>query len=528
MTLRRASTGRILAAVLFTDMVNSTTVAEELGDRRWKALTARHHAIVRRELKRFGGREIDTAGDGFFATFREPAAAIACACAASEAVRELGIEIRAGIHFGECERMGRHLSGITVVVGARIMALGGAGELLVSATVADLARGAGYGFADRGTHALKGVTGEWRVFEVESVEGVPRARPLDATQAAERRATITPEHARRRIRTPVIVAGVGAAVLAAAAALAFVLTRPPQASPPGPDTIARIDSAGARFGAEAAMGAGAFPDDIAFDGTNLWIANVGNHTLTRLNPDSLQTQVIGTPSAPTGLAVADGRVWVTYGFISDQMRGVGVLDTADAVLGSADVAVPSGSYAIAAGDGAVWIADSLGSSVVRHELASGTTSSIALPAGSGPTSLDIGGGSLWVVAGRQPSVFRISTAKPGEPVERFSTGEDIATAISVAPNGTAWIAIRDADTVLALSSSGTPLLDVSVRDRCDAPTSIEATADAIWVSCSASSNLVRLDPTDGSIAGSMMVVGDPGPMAADGSGAIWVAVREGS
>ena len=139
--MRASSSGRILAAVLFTDMVDSTAVAEELGDRRWKTLTKRHHTIVRRELKRFGGREIDTAGDGFFATFREPASAIACACAASEAVRELGVEIRAGVHFGECEQTGKKPSGITVVVGARIMALGGGGDVLVSSTVAELTRG---------------------------------------------------------------------------------------------------------------------------------------------------------------------------------------------------------------------------------------------------------------------------------------------------------------------------------------------------------------------------------------------------
>ncbi len=100
------SASRILAAVLFTDIVDSTAVASRIGDARWKELIARHHAAVRRELKRFGGRELDTAGDGFFASFSEPAAAIRCACAAADAVRAFGIEIRAGVHFGECERVG--------------------------------------------------------------------------------------------------------------------------------------------------------------------------------------------------------------------------------------------------------------------------------------------------------------------------------------------------------------------------------------------------------------------------------------
>jgi class 3 adenylate cyclase/streptogramin lyase len=523
--MRPSSSGRILAAVLFTDMVNSTTVAEELGDRRWKALTAQHHRIVRRELKRFAGREIDTAGDGFFATFREPAAAIASACAASEAVHELGVEIRAGVHFGECEQLGKKLSGITVVVGARIMALGGACDVLVSGTAAELARGAGYGLTDRGTHELKGVGGEWKVFAVDSIDGVPRTRPLDATHAAERRAAIVPVDGRKRIARPALVAGFAVAALAAAA-LVFALSRSPQATLPGPDTIARINQAGERFDTEVAAGARAFPEDIVFDGSSLWIANVGNRTLVRLDPEGGgDTEVFGTASAPTGVAFADGRVWVTYGFISDPRRAVDVLDPADALLGPADIAVPNGSYPIASGDGALWIADFLGSTIVRHELASGSTSSIELPTGSGPTSLDVGGGSLWVAAGRQSSVFRIDTAEPGQQAERFGTGGDVPTALSVAPDGTVWIVEREADSVLALSSSGTTRVDLVLGDGCDGPSAVEATEDAIWVSCSTSSSVVRLRPTDGSIVGSLAVAGDPGPMATDGTGAVWVGIR---
>jgi class 3 adenylate cyclase/streptogramin lyase len=522
--MRPPSSGRILAAVLFTDMVNSTIAAEELGDRRWKSLTAKHHRIVRRELRRFGGREIDTAGDGFFATFREPAAAIACACAASEAVRELGIEIRAGVHFGECEQSGKKLSGITVVVGARIMGLGAAGDVLVSSTVAELARGAGFGVVDRGTHELKGVRGEWKVFAVDSIEGAPRPQPLDATQAAERRAAIAPEDERKRIGKPALVGGAAVAALAVAA-LVFALWRPSQPTPPGPDTIARIDKAGEGFDTEEAMGAHAFPEDIVFDGASLWIANVGNRTLVRLDPGGGDSQVLGTPSAPTGVAFADGHVWVTYGFISDPLRGIDVLDPIDAVLGPAEITVPDGSYAIASGDGALWIADFLGSTVVRHDLSSGVASSIGLPSGSGPTSLDVEGGSLWVAAGRQPSVFRIDTAEPTQPPQRFGTGGEIPTALSVAPDGSVWITKRDADSVLALTSSGSTRVDVVIGDSCDGPGEVEATENAIWVSCSTSSNVVRLNPTDGSIIGSLQVAGDPGPMASDGTGAVWVGIR---
>jgi len=155
---------RVLATVLFTDIVGSTERAVELGDRRWRDVLATHDAAVRRELERFRGREVDTAGDGFLAAFDGPARAVRCAMAAGEAVRDLGVEIRAGIHTGECELDGPKIRGIAVHTGARIASLAGAGEVLVSQTVKDLVSGSGLAFEDRGVHELKGVPGEWRVY----------------------------------------------------------------------------------------------------------------------------------------------------------------------------------------------------------------------------------------------------------------------------------------------------------------------------------------------------------------------------
>ena len=196
--MRKRSGARLLAAVLFTDIVDSTAHARRIGDRRWKELIGRHHAIVRRELKRYGGRELDTAGDGFFASFNEPAAAIRCACATAEAVRKLGIEIRTGVHFGECEQVGSKLGGLTVVVGARVMSLGGAGDVLTTGSTRELIGGADLGFEERGRHALKGVDGEWQVFAVTEVDGAPRPGPIDADEAAQRLAAIQPTGALRR------------------------------------------------------------------------------------------------------------------------------------------------------------------------------------------------------------------------------------------------------------------------------------------------------------------------------------------
>jgi class 3 adenylate cyclase/pimeloyl-ACP methyl ester carboxylesterase len=158
---------RVLATVLFTDIVGSTEKASALGDRRWHDLLESHHAIVRRDIARFRGRENDTAGDGFLITFDGPARAVRCACAIADEVQSLGIQIRAGLHSGECEVMGDKVGGVAVHIGARVAALAGAGEILVSSTVKDLVAGSGLSFSDKGSHALKGVPGKWRVLAVE-------------------------------------------------------------------------------------------------------------------------------------------------------------------------------------------------------------------------------------------------------------------------------------------------------------------------------------------------------------------------
>lgn len=157
---------RILATVLFTDIVGSTDRAAELGDRRWRELLAAHHATVRHQLEHWRGQEIDTTGDGFLASFDGPARAIRCACAIRDQVRTLGLEIRAGLHTGECERVGAKLAGLAVHTGARVAARAGPSEVLVSRTVKDLVAGSGIEFEARGTHSLKGVPGEWELFSV--------------------------------------------------------------------------------------------------------------------------------------------------------------------------------------------------------------------------------------------------------------------------------------------------------------------------------------------------------------------------
>jgi pimeloyl-ACP methyl ester carboxylesterase/class 3 adenylate cyclase len=174
---------RILTTVMFTDIVGSTKLSGALGDARWRELMARHDELVRSELERHRGREVKTLGDGFLATFDGPARGIRCAQAIADDVRALDINVRAGLHTGECEIVGDDIGGMAVNIGARISALAGADEVLVSSTVKDLVVGSGISFADRGIQELKGVPGEWSLFAVDKVEAPASSTLVPDTRA---------------------------------------------------------------------------------------------------------------------------------------------------------------------------------------------------------------------------------------------------------------------------------------------------------------------------------------------------------
>jgi class 3 adenylate cyclase len=205
-----AEPDRVLATVLFTDIVDSTRRAAELGDSAWRRLLERHDAMVREQLGRFRGSEVKQTGDGFVARFDGPARAIQCACSIVAEARELGLELRAGLHTGECELIGDDLGGVAVHVAARVGAKAGPGEVLVSGTVKDLVMGSGTEFAERGAHELKGVPGKWQLFAARtddsetpaapSSEPAPRERPSITDRAARRLARSAPGLARAGAR----------------------------------------------------------------------------------------------------------------------------------------------------------------------------------------------------------------------------------------------------------------------------------------------------------------------------------------
>ena len=233
----RTQQGRGLRAVVFLDTVGSTRVAAELWDERWQVLLRRELAILRRLLKERGGREVDAAGDGLFALFLEPARAVQFAAEAALVVRELGLEIRAGVHFGECEFSEGHPGGIVVHTGARTMSTGGPGEVIVTQTVHDLVTGGNLRFAGHGVHELKGVPGTWPLFSLTGIDDDIVTAPLSEEEAASRRreAAARPPVVRRRA----FLAGIVTALVASAAAT-YLLTREVDHLPTPPSGLNRL------------------------------------------------------------------------------------------------------------------------------------------------------------------------------------------------------------------------------------------------------------------------------------------------
>ncbi len=323
--MRRPRRESVLATVLFTDIVGSSRIASELGDRRWRVLLDAHHAIVRRQLKLYGGRELDTAGDGFFAVFDEPSRAIRGACAISDGVRVLGIEVRAGLNLGESELIGAKLGGIAVHAAARIMSLAGPGDVLVASTVKDLVPGSGFDFVDRGVHELRDVPGAWHLFAVVGVDGQARAQPLEQEEAKQRRDAIRVPPLLRR-RAGGLVAGV-AGTAAIGVLLAILLlargTTPKPAGGPSPKGATEPSSHAAERPDEAveidpqsgatvaSIPVGKDPGDIAFGEGSVWVTNNGDGTVTRIDPVTHRAETIGEVPDAGSIAVTDGAAWVS-------------------------------------------------------------------------------------------------------------------------------------------------------------------------------------------------------------------------
>ena len=361
----RGPVQRRLATVLFLDIVGSTSLASDLGDARWHELVVRFRRAVRAKLKRYGGREQDTAGDGFLATFGEPAQALRCATAIVIAVQQLGVDVRAGVHIGECEVIDGKLGGIAVHIGSRVMALAGAAEVLTTSTVRDLVAGSRASFEDRGTHELKGVEGSWHVFGLRSVETSLPA-PLSAEESASRLALIpSSTHSRRRLA----LVAAGAACLVAVAVVASFLAFGRGAKAAGPISLLRLDGRSgeiADVSREAPVGRGHWADLWAVNGTLWQLVGTGNARLIQRNIESgevVRSLPLGVDACTCRVAFGFGSVWLLHSGVVDAGRFAGTfhptITRIDQLSGRRlKTFVLSGSAdqgTIATGNGAAWV-----------------------------------------------------------------------------------------------------------------------------------------------------------------------------
>jgi class 3 adenylate cyclase/outer membrane protein assembly factor BamB len=483
---RRTVGRRSLGAVLFTDIVGSTAIAAEMGNTRWSELVSRHHRLIRRELRRFGGREQDTAGDGFFATFGRPVDALRCAVAATEAVRALGVEIRAGVSFGQLELVEGKAGGLIVNTAARVMSVAGAGEVLVPAAVKDLVPGTGISFDDHGAHSLKGIGGELRLFRVTEVDGRPPAEPLDPEDAADRREAILPT-ARRR-------AGLVAGLLAAAVVAAVGIWALAGNDPTEPRTVPTP----ARFVVEFEAETGDERQLIAYP-------NPGRPELARLG---------------TAMAAGQGAVW-----IEDPTAYVTTILRVDprhreirrVVLG------PSYSFAmsVATAFDSVWVATDRLIRINPATNESGTVLRIPLPVGGlGTSSLAVDRRHLWIGTS-SGMLLRVDAS--GEVTARRSVTDGIQEVAT--GEGGVWVVDQVAGVVVRVDpTSLRKVAEVPLTGSIDA---IAVMGDHVWVLDFGTGVLTRISILQDRPVGQVTVPASANSLAA-GLGAVWIGHGDGA
>ena len=490
----------MLATVLFTDLVGSTERAIELGDRAWRELLRRHHAAVRRELRRFGGHEVDSAGDGFFATFPQPADAVRCGLAIRAANRPLDLAVRSAVHTGEVERIGPKVGGVAVHLAARVLSAAEPDEILVTSTVRELVAGSGLTFEDAGTKTFKGFTDPWHVFRVTGPEPSAVAEP--SADEAELAAPFP--------RRAVALGGlIGAVLLAGALALLGITGGEPELEA-GPNTVVRIDSAN-DLGDVVSVARG--PSSLAYRDEALWIASEAG-TVTRIDTGDLTTQVAGGVGIPTTVAAADDLVWVgqAYGGTVSRIDSETVQ-----VRESVDI---HGRDIEALGD-AVWLTDDVGDRVVRL---SATTldedGAVALESATGPRSIAGADGSIWVANERAGTVVEIDSATStlvGHPIGLGSPPTGIAVG-----GGSVWVTSFAADRLYRIDPEQGRV--AATVETCDGPDAVAASDDGVWVACRVGHVVQRLD-LEGAPVADIAVPAVPAALAVEPDG-VWVALRD--
>ena len=514
--MTKRSPERFLTTILFTDIVGSTEHAAELGDSSWRDLIHLHHALVRAALRKRGGREIDTAGDGFFAVFDAPAAAIECALDVVAEVRNLGIEVRAGLHVGEVEQIGAKVGGIAVPIGSRIMAAAGPSQVLVSATVRDLAAGAGFRFTDRGIQQLKGVPGEWQICEVER-SGEATAKPESGDEQASRRVAAV-RRARSRPfwqRRPRLAAGLGvgvALVLVASGLLVWSPWRPPALAKVAEDSIGVIDIDRAEV--VASLPVGERPGGVAVGAGAVWVTNTGAGTVSRIDQQTRAVvDTIEVGRSPVGIAVTDGAVWVA----NSGDRTVSRINPATGAVVDT-IVVGDGPTAVAAGAGSVWVANATDSTVVRIDAGSGVPGQ-SIPVATQPVALAVDDGGVWVVSQDGAAVTHL------DPASGVTLAAPIA--LSARPNavaigaGAVWVAGSDGTVVRIDPAANRITATVDVGGSLSA---IIASEGVVWAA-DLQGAVYRLDAANPALPPTRIATDSAGQALTFVERELWVATR---
>jgi YVTN family beta-propeller protein len=527
---------RRLTSVLFLDVVGSTAVAADLGDRRWREVLGRFNRAIRAELHRFGGREEDTAGDGFFATFPSPEQGLRATDAMVRAVQEIGIDIRCGLHFGECEVSGGKLLGLAMHIGARVMSLAGPAEILVTSTVKDLVAGSKMGFEDLSAHELKGVPGTWQIFAVRSLDGSPVAPPLTGAQAAERLAGVQAAGAGRG-RRPALLAGTLAGLAALSIAGFLVLgggderagphaSRTP--SRPGPNAtptvlhqaLVRLDAASGRVKRTAervthgGLGGTRF---LAVGEGGVWVTGTGA-PLGHLHVDSgrlTQLDEFGD------VAVGDGQVWGT-GAGGPQGRfyplALRIDPATDRVVQHKRLPGTFGSISgvhDAVGGGFVWVIYS--NRLVRLEESTNDVTVVRMT-GSVDTVTAFGD-QVWVVDQLAGTLSRIDPQRASV-MHTFTLQGISLDSVVVGPAGL-WVADL-AGGVAASVDEDTGTLGPLVKAGSE-PSAVAVGVGAVWVANRGDDTVTRIDPATQQATATFPVPGSPVALGIDrGSGDVWV------
>jgi class 3 adenylate cyclase/streptogramin lyase len=481
---------RRIATVLMLDVVGSTHIAAELGDARYRELSSRFNRFVRASLKRFGGKEEDHAGDGFFATFPQPDRAIRCAAALAEEVRSLGIEIRSGIHTGQTEDQAGKTHGIAVVIGARVMSLADAGEILVTSTTKELTTGSGFGFEDFSAHELKGVPGTWLVFAVTAVDGAERAGPLPPAEAAERRATIESGTGGER-PSPKATIAAGLALLVVVAGVAFAVTRGRPGSPPR--SIAALSEVVVQVDPDRE------PPIVKSIPVPVPRVSVPGVTL----PTSAHSMVVG-----------QGGVWTVrfrYLFHVDPSRSE-LEDRLPLEFGI------SFSVNLAEGSDKIWVAYDGGLDEVNP--ATGEQREAVVSPTDRPVANDVavGAGSVWLGG----SDGRLVRFDPETGRELARTGLDPIDAIAFG-HGSVWTVDTVGGTVTRYDPGTMQSVEIAMPTAADYLVSGDV---AVWALSTSLGTLSRIDPATNDVRYQVPVGADPSGLAV-GSGAVWVGDEDG-